>query len=302
MKRVSSGAGGAHFGMFDRPRVLLNKEGAGGGGGGSGGEGGGEGGGGSGGEGGGSGGAGGGEDELTRFNRVLAARERANAGKLEKQIGDAVAKAIGGDALAGAVKAALEAAGIKQQQPGGQGGSGAGGGDANPGAAQRSAELDAELKRIRSEAAEASKLANEERTLRQAAEARIQRDEERGKLLEILTGGKDGRPLVRGEMLDDVADLLLKRVTRDPDNPTAILWKGDNWRDGKEADNSLNYEKLEAGVAKWAATPKGKAYAPPAGAAGGGTGRPHGGGVGRNRGDEPATDAEVASIIYRQRP
>ncbi len=311
IRQRSSGAGGAHIG-FTRPSVFLASEGGSGGGGAGGQANGGDGGGGQGGDGaggqsnGGGTGGGGGEDELTRFNRVLAARERANAPKFEKQVSDTVAKAFTGEsfgnAVAGAVKAALETFGIKPQPPAGQGqGSGQGGdGGGQQNNLQRSVELDAELKKTRAESAEALRLANEERQLRMAAEARIARDEERAVLLERLTGGKDGKPMVRAEMLDDVADnLLAKYIVRDPET-NQIYWKGENWRDGKDVDNSLNYEKLDAGLARWAASPKGKAYAPPAGAGGGGTGKP-GGGHGRQRGDEIASDADVAAIVMGRR-
>jgi hypothetical protein len=299
-QRDASAPGGAHLGLWGRSIVFCNKEGDGGGGGSGGGQSGGDGGAGGGGDGGSGGagsGAGGGqggstEDEQTRFNRVIAARERANAGKLDKQIKDAVAAAIGGDAITNAVKAALEAAGIKPQTQGGQGQGGDGG------TAQRNAEMDAELKAAKRAADEAKQLATDEKIKREAYEARILRDEERSAVLAILTGGKDGKPLVRGEMLDDVVELMLSRVVRDPDNPGVILWKGDNWNRREGADNSLNYEKLDAGIRKWSETPKGKAYAPPAGASGGGTGRPGGSGHGSRRGDEPASDAEVASIIW----
>lgn len=305
IRQHSSGPGGAHNGWF-RPAILMAAADSGGGGsgggqGGAGGDGAGAGGAGGGqaGDGGGAGsgaagGGSGGEDMQTLMNRVLSAREKANAGKIAQQVKDAVAAAIGGDVIGNAVKAALEAAGVKPPQPGGQGGDGG-----QQGAAGRSAEYDAKFKELQQIATNAEKLANEERQKREAMDLRVQRDEERGALIGVLNGGKDGRSLVRAEMLDDVAEILAKRVVRDPDNPSVILWKGDNWNNRDGADNSLNYEKLEAGIKKWSETPKGKAYAPPTGATGGGTGRANSGGHGRQRGDEIADDAQVAQLIMR---
>lgn len=305
--RSSSGAAGAHIGIFGRSLMFAQVAGGEGGGGGTGGggTGGGAGGqsGGEGGEGGtgGQGGGGGGDDIATMINRTMAARERANEGKQTKKIQEII-QATMPDLVSNAIKQALEAAGLNKpttQQP--QGGDP--GNQQNQGmSAAQSAEIEAKLNTFRKESAAAREIAETERNLRMAAETRMKRQEERAKLTEILSGGKDGAPLVRAEMLEDVVQLMLNRVVRDPEQPELILWKGDKWNDREGYDNSLNYMQLTDGISAWANTAKGKAYAPPQNATGGGTRRPHGGlGRGRNP-DDPASDAEVGALIVGRRP
>jgi hypothetical protein len=224
-------------------------------------------------------------DETT-LNRVIAARERANAPKIQKQIDDAINAAV-----AAAVAKTLETVAKKDPPAPPQGG-----GDSGTGiSAAKQAEIDGQLNAFRKEAAEGKRIAEEERAKRLEAEQRIMRQEERSRLTDILSGGKDGQPLVRAEQLDDVVTLMLGRVVRDPDNGE-ILWRGDKWIDKPGADNSLNYMAVADGIRAWAESPKGKAYAPPASTTGGGTRRPQGGAQ-RGRGDEPASDAEVGSIV-----
>jgi hypothetical protein len=81
-----------------------------------------------------------------------------------------------------------------------------------------------------------------------------------------------------------------KQITRgdaDADGKRAILWK--------DKDEHL---PLADGIAAWAKSPKGKEYAPPVNAGGGGTGRTHGlpmlGGGGK---DAEASDADVGAFI-----
>lgn len=299
--RSSSGAGGAHIGFLGRPSIFCQVAGGDGGGGAGGGAGAGGEGAGAGGEGAGAGagGAGGGntEDIATTINRVMSAREKANDGKLNKRITETIQAAIP-DVISAAIKQALEAAGLNKPgaQPGEQST------QQNQGIpAALTAEIEGKINAFRKESAEAKKIAEDERAMRLAAETRMRRQEERAKLVDVLSGGKDGVPMVRAEMLDDVVKLMLDRVVRDPDNPDSILWKSDKWVDREGYDNSMNYMKLEDGIKSWGDSPKGKAYAPPQNATGGGTRRPHGGlGRGRNA-DDPATDAEVGSLIVGRR-
>lgn len=155
-------------------------------------------------------------------------------------------------------------------------------------------EQNAAINAAKKAADDAKKIAVEERDKRIAAERRQQAQEEKSKLTSELSG------YVRQEQLDDVVESLQKRIHRDPETDE-ILWKGDKWSDKEDADNSDNVMPFEDGLAKWKESAKGKSYAAPRNAGGGGSGRPPMiGGKGKDGKVEDASDGEIGALISRQ--
>jgi hypothetical protein len=258
-----SGAGGAHTGLFGRPTILReeDKDKAGGG---EGGE-----------------GKSKGEDDETKFNRILAARERSNEKKLAKLISEGVA-------------AALLAAGVKPKVEGEEPPPDDKDDKSNKSKPRVDPVLQAQLDKMSKEVTEAKKIAESEKALRIKADKRAEADEERALLTSRLTGK------VRPEQLEDVVEILSKRLVRDPEDASKILWKGDKWRDGEDIDNSENFQAVDAGLVNWTESAKGKSYRPARDIGGGGSGNPGGAGRGpKGKTDDPATDAEVGMHIFK---
>lgn len=145
-------------------------------------------------------------------------------------------------------------------------------------------DVEARLAKAEKDSADAKTKLEKAEAARIAAEKKADTDEEKAELRKALSAH------VKPTLLDDVVDMLhSKQIARgdaDGDGKRAVLWK--------DKDEHL---PLTDGVAAWAKSPKGKEYAPPVNAGGGGTGRTHGlphlgGGK-----DSEASDADVGAII-----
>lgn len=279
---TAGGVGGAHIGMFGRPRILMEgtKDPKGGG--------------------------GGDDDDDDDDDETELPKDRKSLKKLISGTVNAAMKGIEVSLAKRLEKSITKTVTTAMQAVKGGGNDGdddddAGGDDADKGDKEKprnkdgkykiNPEVEAALNKAKKDADEAKKIATEEKAKREKAEAKADRDEERAKLASVLSGR------VRSEMLDDVVENLGKRIIRDPDT-RAILWKGDKYKEPKEGEELDDNDILEfeAGVSKWLDSAKGKAYAPARGVGGGGERRPGSLG-GKIKGEEIATDADVGDLI-----
>lgn len=280
-KNGNRGVGGYHVSVFGRPTFLMAPEkGKGGGGGEDPGE---------------------DEDALPKTKTELAALIADAVGKTVNSLvtdrlkRDATKRATEMDA---AIAKALAAAGVKPTEDPGEGG-----GEGDPakvkqqppagGASKVPPEVEAALKSAQRIAAEAKKMAEDEKAARIKAERRAELDEAKSKLQAALVGK------VRPEQIEDVVELLTPRLTRDPESKK-ILWKGEGYNDAEGADNSGAVLTFEDGLKSWEEK-KGKHYAPARTAGGGGTGPAGNGGRLPTGKDHVATDAEIGSLLFNRR-
>lgn len=279
--RSSSGAGGAHTGMFGYPRILMAPD-----------------------DGTGSGGGGAGDGSV-EDDKIPASKK-----DLIQLISQTVHSAFTNRAerdkkqrakdTADAVAAALSAAGIGKKPDddgmsgdggdvsGSGAGQGAGQGQGGQGGAKPRSDLEIQLYKVQKELELQKKAGEEERAKREKAERASALNEELSKLRSALA------ERVKPELLEAAVRLTSERIVRDPDTGE-IAWKGDKWSDREGADNLDNYESFDLGLQKWT-DGIGKHFAPAKPVGGGGTGRA--GSDGKIKaGNDGADDETIGQIL-----
>lgn len=188
------------------------------------------------------------------FHKAMSEREKRFESKIFKRLDESLGKSM--DELKTLIMSD-DADEQEQPQPGQQPPPGQ-----TPGhMAQLPPEVAAQIKRAERDAKEAKEAASKFELEAKAEKSKAQRSEEATMLTQMLTGR------VKPALLDVVVKDLHARIQRDEDNPSKILWKGDD-------DQLL---PLKDGVDGWSKTDYAKEVAPPREARGGGGRGPEGG-------------------------